>query len=77
VDVTQCSEQLNAGKLSIFLQLLLTNYRGLIICLALIATSTLFEFGGKARRRETTRKTRERGWNGVEWINVAQDRDLW
>jgi hypothetical protein len=46
-------------------------------------------FGGKARTKETTRKTkawmrewdqmdlREIGWGGVEWIHLAQDRDRW
>jgi hypothetical protein len=44
---------------------------------------------GKARRKETTRKTRRRwvdnikidlrevGWNGVDWVELAQDRDQW
>jgi hypothetical protein len=46
-------------------------------------------FGGKARRKETTRKTRrwwkdnikmelrEIGWGGMDWIDVAQDMDQW
>jgi hypothetical protein len=43
-------------------------------------------FGGKARRKETTWKTkadgirmdlRETGWRSVEWIQMAQDRDRW
>jgi hypothetical protein len=33
----------------------------------------------KARRKEITGKTktylREIGWDGVDWINIAQDRD--
>jgi hypothetical protein len=42
--------------------------------------------GGKARRKETTRKTntqvggqylREIRWDGVDWIDLAQDRDQW
>jgi hypothetical protein len=44
--------------------------------------------GGKARRRENTRKTRRRwedikldlreiGWDDMDWINLAQDRDQW
>jgi hypothetical protein len=45
-------------------------------------------FGGTARRKVTIRKTdveeddskmdiREVGWSGVDWINLAQDRDRW
>jgi hypothetical protein len=46
-------------------------------------------FGGKARRKDTTRKTRgkweynitmdltEIGCGGMEWIGMAQDRDQW
>jgi hypothetical protein len=42
-------------------------------------------FGGKARRKETTRKTEDGirmdlkaiGWGGVQWIQLAQDRDRW
>jgi hypothetical protein len=45
------------------------------------------DFGGKARRKETTRKTRyswednikmdvrEVGWGGMDWVDLAQDRD--
>jgi hypothetical protein len=38
--------------------------------------------GGKARRKETTGKTnkmdlREIGWDGVDWIDMAQDGDQW
>jgi hypothetical protein len=46
--------------------------------------------GGKVRRKETTRKTktqvggqyykwilREIEWNGMDWINLVQDRDHW
>jgi hypothetical protein len=45
-------------------------------------------FGGETRRKQTTRKIkaymkdrikmdlREIGWEGVEWIHLAQDRDL-
>jgi hypothetical protein len=45
---------------------------------------------GKARRKETSTKTprrtyednikmdlREIGWDGMDWIEVAQDRDQW
>jgi hypothetical protein len=44
------------------------------------------DIGGKARRKETTGKTktynikmdlREIGWDGMDWINLAQDRDQW
>jgi hypothetical protein len=41
----------------------------------------------KARRKETTRKTkrvenieidfREIGWDGMDWIELGQDRDQW
>jgi hypothetical protein len=46
-------------------------------------------FGGKARRKETTRKTKRRwennikmdlreiGGGGMDWIDLAQDRDEW
>jgi hypothetical protein len=46
-------------------------------------------FGVKARRKETTGKTRRRwedgirmdlreiGWGAVDWIRLAQDRDRW
>jgi hypothetical protein len=47
-------------------------------------------FGGKARRKETTRKTkvyrlelgirmdlRVSGWRDVQWIRLAQERDRW
>jgi hypothetical protein len=49
----------------------------------------IWDSGGKARRKETTRKTRcrladnikiylrETGWGGMDWINLAQDRDQW
>jgi hypothetical protein len=45
--------------------------------------------GGKARGKETTRRTRRRwvdnirmdlgevGWGGVDWIGLAQDRNRW
>jgi hypothetical protein len=47
--------------------------------------------GGKARRKEPTGKTktytwvdnikmdlkREIGWDGMDWIDLAQDRDQW
>jgi hypothetical protein len=43
--------------------------------------------GGRDRRKETTRKTkimdnnkmdlRETGCDGMDWIDVAQDRDQW
>jgi hypothetical protein len=45
--------------------------------------------GRKTLREETTQKTRhkwednirmdlrERGWEGVDWIHLAQDRDQW
>jgi hypothetical protein len=44
---------------------------------------------GKARRKETTRKTkliwvdnikihlREIGWDGMDWTDLAHDRDQW
>jgi hypothetical protein len=41
------------------------------------------DIGGKAIRKETTRKTilkwilREIGWDGMDWIELAQDRDQW
>jgi hypothetical protein len=35
-------------------------------------------FGGEARRKETTKKDlRETGWGGMDWIDLAQDRDQW
>jgi hypothetical protein len=37
-------------------------------------------FGGKARGKETTWKTkdlRRLAWGGVDWIRLAQDRDRW
>jgi hypothetical protein len=46
-------------------------------------------FGGKHRRKETTMKTRRRwednikmylreiGWGGMNWIDLAEDRDQW
>jgi hypothetical protein len=45
-----------------------------------------WSIGGKARRKETTGKTktwvgnikmdlREIGWDGMDWIDLAQDRD--
>jgi hypothetical protein len=49
----------------------------------------IWDIGGKARRKETTRKTktwvgdnikmdlREIGWDGVDWIGLAHDRDQW
>jgi hypothetical protein len=48
----------------------------------------IWDIGGKARRMETTRKTkiwvdkikmylREIGWDGMDWIELAQDRDQW
>jgi hypothetical protein len=47
-----------------------------------------YGFGGKARRKETTKKTRHRwennikmnqeiGWCGIDWIDLAQDVDQW
>jgi hypothetical protein len=37
--------------------------------------------GGKAKRKETTRKTKmevgEIGCSGVDWIGLAQDRGRW
>jgi hypothetical protein len=47
------------------------------------------DIGVKARRKETTTKKRRRwvynikidlreiGWDGVDWIDLAQDRDQW
>jgi hypothetical protein len=47
------------------------------------------DFDGKARRKETTRKTktrcldnikmdlREIGWGGIYWIDQTYDRDQW
>jgi hypothetical protein len=49
----------------------------------------LSDFGGKARRKETTRKMHtlvgdiiklgpgEIGWVGIDWIHLAQTRDQW
>jgi hypothetical protein len=49
----------------------------------------IWDIGGQARRKETTRKTRRRwvdnikmdlreiGWDGVNWIDMAQERDQW
>jgi hypothetical protein len=43
----------------------------------------IYDIGGRARRKETTRKTnikmdlREIGWDGVDWIELAQDREQW
>jgi hypothetical protein len=44
-------------------------------------------FGGKARRKENTRRPRwedniktdlrEIGWGDMDWIHLAQDRDQW
>jgi hypothetical protein len=40
-------------------------------------------FGGNAVRKETIQKSeikmdfREIGWEGMEWIDLAQDRDWW
>jgi hypothetical protein len=46
-------------------------------------------FGGKARRKKTTRKRkriwvnnikmegREIEWGGMDWIDLAQDKDQW
>jgi hypothetical protein len=35
----------------------------------------------ESQKKETTRKTkidlREIGWDGMDWIDVAQDRDQW
>jgi DNA topoisomerase IB len=45
--------------------------------------------GGRAQKKRTTTKTRRRwvdnikidlgetGWGGIEWTDLAQDRDLW
>jgi hypothetical protein len=45
------------------------------------------DIGGKARRKEATGKTkrvdnikmdlREIGWGGMDWIDLAQERDQW
>jgi hypothetical protein len=44
------------------------------------------DFARKARRKETTRATwednikiyiREKGWGGLDWTDLAQDRDRW
>jgi hypothetical protein len=47
------------------------------------------DIGGKARRKETNGKTktwwvdnikmdlREAGWDGMDWIVLAEDRDQW
>jgi hypothetical protein len=47
----------------------------------------ILDIGGKARKKETTRNTRRRwvdnikmdfretGWDGMDWIVLAQDRD--
>jgi hypothetical protein len=47
----------------------------------------IWDTGGKARRKQNTRKTRHRwvvnikmdlretGWDGMNWIDLAQDRD--
>jgi hypothetical protein len=47
------------------------------------------DFGGKARRKETLGRPRcrqednikmdlrEIGWDGMDWIDLAQDRDQW
>jgi hypothetical protein len=44
----------------------------------------MYDFGGKGRTNETTRKTttlkrilREIELSGMEWIDLAQDRDKW
>jgi hypothetical protein len=49
----------------------------------------MLDIGGKARRKETTGRPRRRwmdnvkidlryiGWDGVDWIDMAQDRDQW
>jgi hypothetical protein len=48
----------------------------------------IYDIGVKARRKETTRKTktqwvdnikmdREVGWGGMDWIDLAEDRDQW
>jgi hypothetical protein len=49
----------------------------------------IYDIGGKARRKETTGKTRRRwvdniktdlreiGWYGRDWIDLAQYRDHW
>jgi hypothetical protein len=49
----------------------------------------IYDTDGKARRKETTRKTKSRwvdnikmdlreiGWDGMDWIDLAQDRDQW
>jgi hypothetical protein len=41
-------------------------------------------FGGKDRRKEPLGRLRRRwknlreiGWGGMDWINLAQDRELW
>jgi hypothetical protein len=43
----------------------------------------IYDVGGKARKKETTRKTnikmdlRETGWSGMDWIDLAQDSEQW
>jgi hypothetical protein len=47
----------------------------------------LWDIGGKSRRKETTRKAKDVGgwlkwigeirWSGLDWIDLAQDRDQW
>jgi hypothetical protein len=49
----------------------------------------VFRIGGKARKKEPLGRPRRRwednikadlreiGWDGVDWIDVAQDRDQW
>jgi hypothetical protein len=49
----------------------------------------IYDIGGKARRKETTRKTKTQvvdnikiylraiRWDGMDWIDLAQDRDQW
>jgi hypothetical protein len=45
----------------------------------------ILDIGGKARRKETTTRwvnkikldLRDKGWDCMNWIDVAQDRDQW
>jgi hypothetical protein len=50
---------------------------------------TVLDIGGKAGRKETIGRPRRRwvenikidlreiGWEGMDWVNLAQDRDQW
>jgi hypothetical protein len=53
-----------------------------------IEDECIWDIGVKTRRKETTRKTkrcvhnvkmylRELGWGGIDWIDLAQDKDWW